>query len=1833
MTTSQGWRDIQRFRQSRIRQAKRIFVFVILMALVGWFVLLLTAPFRHPNTHLVYAVGGGDARQSVGTPPFALEQYAHLTPLKAALYRGDDASGSLSLVTPADIGGQSWLSSQGASVGVSDAVVVFVAASEVRNDAGVGLRPGGFADTGQDLAVDRVIERVRQMPGKTKLLVLDMTTPLTPGDGLLLPDTLATELAGAVRRTKDSSLWVMTSHGVFEQSQQSLALKRTVFGYFVARGLKGDADLDGDRVITMGELLAYVRAGVGRWAEWATDGHSSQTPLLLWGGGNPRLADVSVPILSVVKLPTEQRELDIQQAISDARVPASEGKWENVFRERMANRMLPVTNPIRDKLTEARVPELVAAAEGTGATKDSPESATGAPPGSVGDVGAGGETAAGLENAAKNGASDGFVLPIDPLVQASLVDRLGRAWLIHDRLLEATDRSPRPIDYAPNLWREFQQQLLVVDQAVRSGWTFDTKPLARVLDEQFLSMEVLLSPGRPASPPVAGETNRWVDRFRSRWPGFRSSTGLHSVAILDRSGVLAERFSEESLGAIKAYDSLLTTGTAADFAAWYEKSWNAEFESLAEFRCVTRFADRAASEWAITQRLFRARRVGERAAVAVASRDSMKDSLLRADQFRRDGERLFDERLGEGWRQSATTRLIEAEDLYVRILETEKARLRVEALFHDLTNGLPYYVALHRVGRSHPDQPFPSAGDIDDLFNGLSSAIVVIGDGASGDGVNGAGQGPASLGELRAIGDNLSNIAGRLRPFTDSNQVNRLVGGGVRSSDAWFVRTVLATPLVPTESRMRLIAAASEIEAVSLRDETFSAVVEDARSYLSGLRPKDDLEDPRRSARLAELRRESTDWARWQSAVFSIGDFEAPVDQRIVDVAVRRQIDRWDGASIGLTAFVGDYERLRGTVAADRLQWGVRLAGLKDRSLDLSEPPSRGSRISALKRAERWTRLVATGLGGPFDPAMVGERLASARRYDVAQWLASRDRIAMEDLSASRRGQMVLVVRDYDSISRSEPLQPAPVAGSVSVVELVGASEVVFGPEQSTAVSEVTLHNRSGESVDVWLVLASDRRFLEIDSDAGENVYREDELRLRLGELAEDAEDDRLRLMGGKADAAGDADTQNELADRRRLANERAERLKVAAVYPYRPDVADLPATVRLAAGQAKTITVNLRRNAPESRDTKWVVSAISAGSHSRWDTDVRLPDRSAIRLGVEGGDGSWGDGDGDGDTGLRLMPYPNRPTPYRITLSNHRGSDLAAMVRVLAPERAIEIAVPETMLSSSAAAEWLGRVGSSAEVLPPMVASLPGDGTPFVLLPQVPAKPGEQPLADGGNGGGVTDAGVGEGAGGTTGDAIAARPGIDVTHGLLVVVHDQQADTVLIRSVGIAPQRPRRYVNVMVAYDVKTGHLSVDISAIDPALIPSEGIAVVARLTDDSATPIELTIPGRITPSMPTVRLGADLASGGDRQVTLELDIDSYPRAFSYRFFPNSSQPRIAEWAQRSGVRLTSPTAGTAFASPVETIRMKAKVDAPVGAFLDSRDELRLGIDSNRDRVFRGESPVVLRSDRQVEVRMILGDGKAPLMLATTVGDFDLAVPAGRIVDAPVNVLGHLRVGGVDTWSEPIEIVLDGRSPRVGALRVLPGRRVVQPEPIEISAGVDDDGLSGVAMVQIGFAAPGTTDFLTTAPPVEAVPTPGGTWVATIPTDAVPAGSHRLLIKATDRVGNESRPESVAVEVVSAEAMEAQKNQPKPISGVVMHGNTIAVGATVELYSTEAEPRLIATRMADSTGAFRFANVLPGTYRLRSRAVVRNNRRKGDQEVIVPEGDKEMPAIRLMVQ
>src|SRR5690606_38943998 len=86
-------------------------------------------------------------------------------------------------------------------------------------------------------------------------------------------------------------------------------------------------------------------------------------------------------------------------------------------------------------------------------------------------------------------------------------------------------------------------------------------------------------------------------------------------------------------------------------------------------------------------------------------------------------------------------------------------------------------------------------------------------------------------------------------------------------------------------------------------------------------------------------------------------------------------------------------------------------------------------------------------------------------------------------------------------------------------------------------------------------------------------------------------------------------------------------------------------------------------------------------------------------------------------------------------------------------------------------------------------------------------------------------------------------------------------------------------------------------------------------------------------------------------------------------------------------------------------------------------------------------------------------------------VDDFKLQVPAGILSDARVNLLGYLRTGHREIWSDPVEIILDGSPPQLGSIRVLPSRKVVKETPLEVSASAHDNNLSGVAGVKVGVA------------------------------------------------------------------------------------------------------------------------------------------------------------------
>jgi uncharacterized caspase-like protein len=72
----------------------------------------------------------------------------------------------------------------------------------------------------------------------------------------------ALENYSEVQQLRDARLAVLLSSSRTEISAERPDLRQGLFSYWLIRGMRGAADLDGDKYITAGELFVYTRKAV-----------------------------------------------------------------------------------------------------------------------------------------------------------------------------------------------------------------------------------------------------------------------------------------------------------------------------------------------------------------------------------------------------------------------------------------------------------------------------------------------------------------------------------------------------------------------------------------------------------------------------------------------------------------------------------------------------------------------------------------------------------------------------------------------------------------------------------------------------------------------------------------------------------------------------------------------------------------------------------------------------------------------------------------------------------------------------------------------------------------------------------------------------------------------------------------------------------------------------------------------------------------------------------------------------------------------------------------------------------------------------------------------------------------------------------------------------------------------------------------------------------------------------------------------------------------------------------------------------------------------------------
>jgi hypothetical protein len=568
------------------------------------------------------------------------------------------------------------------SIDDSDRLIVYVAAHGVSYQGRPYLVCNNF-DPAEPLDglvdVSVLLSAMNHIEADTKLLILDAgQLDYDPGMGIVAND-FPRLLQEAAQKTQDNNLRVLCSHSSGQRSHKSPVLGVSLFGMYVVEGLRGAADgvLDKDgkknESVTINELTKFVTASLAAEVPQSLSKGAAQTPMLVTmdtSGGDPEL-------LSTGRFEPTLDEGESQQLVRHvaARVPRG-GEPEA---------SAPATRGYLARLAEPNV------------QAGPPSAAPNAKPSGEGAAVAGEKSAA-----SEAAPEDSETTPEEAAEEANRQLRalLDLAWRVRDELAGATgDADPlrlRPVDVAPHLWRELQEELIGYEQILLGGdqaaITSTVERLKATLakfwvpqnDQQVLVhdlVQIKAGQGQPRAVPAPIEMRQ-----------------LKSLALAD---FLADQFVSDTAAQIDALrtvlDGLVDANPDELAAKLAELKPTADFDRYYELRLVKPIVTAGNIEPSLALLALQARRDGEKvAAAALWDADWLLADVAAADRLRLAGERHMLDQIGSGWQSQAREFLQRAMDRYTEAAAKREVHRRTVRLRNDLVFRAPYYVRAQR---------------------------------------------------------------------------------------------------------------------------------------------------------------------------------------------------------------------------------------------------------------------------------------------------------------------------------------------------------------------------------------------------------------------------------------------------------------------------------------------------------------------------------------------------------------------------------------------------------------------------------------------------------------------------------------------------------------------------------------------------------------------------------------------------------------------------------------------------------------------------------------------------------------------------------------------------------------------------------------------------------------------------------------------------------------------------------------------------------------------------------------------------------------------------------
>ncbi len=1752
-------------------------VFLVLLALI------LFRPFQHPRTHLFTLADSqtnpAETGKSLYVPiqPFLVEDLRAFESLTPLLYQDDSRQGPVSIGSVQQAGIHTLgevLSQQ--NIGPEDNLLLYIRALGY-TEADQGFMVWTLEPERLSLGRFRLRDLLSQLAefrAAEKILLLD-AGDLThdPRLGVVVnafPEWLKRE----VENTGDPHLWVFSSHQILEKSHASLAKAQTLFGMYVANGLRGEADLNSDRTVDLDELHRFVSASVQMHVREKSDGNASQTPELLWGGGHAgvRIKDGKWPVLvpvveSVLKPPTASKPEE------EAKTPSRKATFEKAARLSPSRPMTPSLSSTVSRLTPT-TPALPVLPPVVTRTVPSPPSASTLieqtarnqiaqattakeapkePPATESPMAATTPAETAPVPSPPNATGSPAKEP-EPLPQ-TIPELFSKVWELRDRLSAHDSPKPRPLDYAPHLWRAFEEQMLAYERIYLAGEIADPAAITSALGGWIRALEHLAG-GSAELPAGAPDL---VQRMLALLPqNPLPDERVFSLGMVELRGRLAGTPLPKGMGLVmQTLEGFTTKGTPAEFASWLNPLPET-YQQYLEIRLAYRLRDFSDRDWPLVQLALKTAIRAEQVPIAeVWAHVWIDERLARADRLRWEGERELLDQASRGWRQRASELLQSALAEYEAASEDVQIVRAARMLQNDVLHRLPYYVRWwHAAGDfSGPSSVAPGATQLASLMELVSRQSELL-------------ENPASehVAEIARIQHQIEQLQRQIEAPLQQEFVAGLVNGTAANGDEWRIRVLLQTPLPNRETRMQLLGALWSVDEQLESRLSHIHIPEKLSTGKEGLTSADWERLARRSeldVRLAEL-----------AALHPEDDAGAAKRVRTA-FDVLRQISPEEGEKLfpaygDLGAVLRDfYSTLPGRIGAAYRQ-----------NENLSDEARRVTCLYALRATDRSLRLLdARDVARMVDVDPVG-LLRRAEAADLLAWQYDRMNQTRHDADPVEAQYLLTTAQIYRNELSGLP-RTAPPMILPSPLELNVEPELSV-PTEGVAEIAVELTWKGLNPTQVWLVLKYDSDLMNVMGNSEIPTYQED----------------RLRSLG--------------------------------LTYPFRPPADEMPRTAILNPGESTRLRFRIQAKAQAEDPARLIFKAVTLDHYIREQTLVTLPFPELFQVELGGTPGSWS----STSEGIMLYPFPNQETSFQLRLSFGDDKPRLADAELFALDQPSTFRLPRVALSADAAALWLGRLGPRTSLAAAAKIAVPANGLPVEIpfpaetaKPETPAPmpmPAPAPMN-------------GDAAPMEEKPPENAPQTVPIPHDLLMIVTDAASGRKILKRIQLAPQRPRRYLRAQVGYNLDRERIEIQVEMQDPDSFSPNGVRIAAELAEGLQPGWTAQLAGRLNTPNDVARLFVNVPELAGRVVTLRLHADGYPRAFVFHVACDADSDDLPEETSLSEVRIISPADGSAYPVPTERVPVEFQVDAPLGAFQTREDLVQVGIDKDRDRTFLGDAPLQFRSDRQVKNGWVKAGAGGWITLVSAVSDFQVDVPTWGLENAEVNLLANLVTPARTDWSLPRKLVFDGVGPRLlrpelksGDATI--GNVVTQGKDAEVSVRAGDFAKSGVVKVLAAFDLAGEGKFGTEPPPIPAKLTENDRWTAVLGTGELKPGIYEVLFQGIDRVGNKGDYVSTKIEIISPEDAEARKTQrTNVLTGVILDGKTPAPKIKVTLtqkltmeeqQKLEAEkkkPLIIPSTVTDDEGKFVFPKVQIGDYTLTIEGITRGLRRKQEAAITIP--------------